>query len=67
VGAAARWAELTVGAAIERITLARLPQRRFKVRIEALQDSGSMLISQRTYKGCRKSGPRTRRGGGRPT
>jgi hypothetical protein len=48
--------------AIERITIKTLPKKRFKLRIEATQDSGSQLISERTYKGCKKSKPKTHRG-----
>jgi hypothetical protein len=43
------------GAAIESITLTRLPQQSFKVRITAVQDNGDSLVSERTYKGCTKS------------
>ena len=48
--------------AINRVTLTRLPQKKFQVKIVATQDSGGQLISVRTYKGCKKSKPRTRRG-----
>jgi hypothetical protein len=48
------------GRNIESVTLERLPQRRFKVKIVATQSGGSKLISTRTYKGCKKSRPRTR-------
>jgi hypothetical protein len=51
------------GHSIRRITLRRLPKKRFKVRIEATQSTGGKLISTRTYRGCRKSRPHTRRGG----
>ena len=45
---------------IKRITLKRLPQKRFKVKIVATQNGGSKLISKRTYRGCKKSRPTTR-------
>jgi hypothetical protein len=51
---------------IRRITLRRLPKKRFKVRIVATQSSGAKLISTRTYRGCTKSKPRTHRGGRLP-
>ncbi len=49
------------GKNIVRVTLKRLPQRKFKVKIVARQSGGSSLVSTRTYRGCRKSRPRTRR------
>jgi hypothetical protein len=48
------------GRHIKRITLKRLPRRKFVVRIVATQNTGSKLVSTRRYKGCRKSRPRTR-------
>ncbi|MEA2399159.1 MAG: cellobiose phosphorylase, partial [Thermoleophilaceae bacterium] len=45
---------------IRRIAIARLPQKRFTIRIVATQSSGSQLISTRRYNGCRKSRPHTR-------
>jgi len=45
---------------IRRITIARLPQKRFVVRIVATQSSGSKVISTRVYSGCRKGRPHTR-------
>ena len=48
------------GRSIRRLTLRRLPKGAFRVRIEATQSSGSKLISTRTYRGCKKSRPRTR-------
>ncbi len=47
---------------IRRVTLKRLPKGTFKVRIVATQSSGSKLISTRTYRGCKKSRPKTHRG-----
>jgi hypothetical protein len=48
------------GQSITRITLRRLPRRRFVVRIVATQNTGSQLISRRVYHGCKKTRPRTR-------
>lgn len=48
------------GTNITRLTLKRLPKRKFVVKIVATQSSGSKLISKRTYKGCKKSKARTR-------
>ncbi len=45
---------------IKRITLKRLPQKRFRVKIVATQSGGSKLISTRKYRGCKKSRPKTR-------
>jgi hypothetical protein len=45
---------------LRRITLRRLPQRRFTVRIVATQSTGSKLVSVRRYKGCTKGKPQTR-------
>jgi hypothetical protein len=53
------------GRDIRRVTLRRLPRKRFKVRIVATQSSGGQLVSTRTYRGCAKSRPHTRRGGRR--
>jgi beta-glucosidase len=48
------------GRDIRRVTLARLPQGRFRVRIVSTQSSGSRLVSRRTYHGCLKGRPTTR-------
>jgi hypothetical protein len=48
------------GRNIRSVTLKRLPRRKFRVKIVATQSGGSKLISTRTYKGCKKSRPRTR-------
>ena len=53
------------GRNITRVTLKRLPKKRFKVRIVATQSRGSKLISTRTYRGCKKSRPTTRHRGRR--
>jgi hypothetical protein len=45
---------------IKRVTLKRLPRRKFRVKIVATQSGGSALISTRTYRGCTKSRPTTR-------
>jgi len=37
-----------------------LPQETFTVKITALQQSGSKLVSTRTYSGCDKGKPTTR-------
>ena len=50
---------------ISRVTLRRLPKKRFKVRIAATQSSGGQLVSTRVYRGCRKSRPHTRHRGRR--
>src|SRR5438105_604268 len=57
-----RFIRAVTGPNVKRLTLTRLPIGKFLVRLVATQDSGSQLISQRTYKGCKKSKPRTRRG-----
>jgi S-formylglutathione hydrolase FrmB len=49
------------GRKISRVTLRRLPKRRFRVKIVATQNDGSKLISTRTYRGCTKSRPKTHR------
>jgi hypothetical protein len=57
-----RLTRVVTGANITRLTVKRLPIGRFKLRIVATQDTGSQLISQRKYVGCKKSKPRTVRG-----
>jgi putative CocE/NonD family hydrolase len=44
---------------VRKVTISKLPKRRFKVRIVAHWNTGQRTISTRTYKGCRKSRPRT--------
>jgi hypothetical protein len=46
---------------IKSVTLRRLPTKRFVVRIVATHSSGSQLVSTRTFKGCKKTRPTTRR------
>jgi hypothetical protein len=48
------------GHRVTRVTLARLPQGRFRVRIAATASSGLRTVSSRSYRGCRKGRPRTR-------
>jgi hypothetical protein len=50
---------------IKRVTIGRLPQKRFRVKIVSTQSTGSRLVSSRTYRGCTKSRPTTRRHGSR--
>ncbi|MEA2409663.1 MAG: beta-glucosidase [Thermoleophilaceae bacterium] len=44
---------------IKRVTIARLPRKRFVVRIETTSSTGAQLISTRVYHGCKKTRPRT--------
>jgi hypothetical protein len=49
----------TAGANITRLTIAKLPNSgRFRVKIVAISDNGTRLISQRTYRRCTKSRPK---------
>jgi hypothetical protein len=48
------------GRNIRKVTLRRLPKRTFVVKVVSTQNTGSQLISVRTYHGCTKSRPRTR-------
>jgi hypothetical protein len=45
---------------IQRVTIARLPRKRFVVRIETTSSTGAQLISTRVYHGCKKTRPHTR-------
>ena len=60
-----KFVRVVTGSNIRKMTLLKrgrkLPIGRFKVRLVATQDSGSQLISQRKYIGCRKTKPSTRR------
>jgi hypothetical protein len=47
------------GAAIEKLTLKKLPKKKFKVRIVATRASGVQSISVRKYKGCKKGKSKT--------
>ncbi|MEA2466573.1 MAG: hypothetical protein QOJ57_699 [Thermoleophilaceae bacterium] len=49
------------GRDIRSIVLRRLPTKRFVVRIVSTHSTGSQLVSTRTFKGCKKTRPRTRR------
>ena len=49
------------GRDLKRVTIRRLPRRRFTVKIVSTQSTGSQLVSSRTYTGCTKGKPRTRR------
>ncbi len=48
------------GKGITRVTLSKLPKKRFVVRVVATQNTGSQLISTRVYHGCKKTKPHTR-------
>src|SRR4051812_39236688 len=48
------------GRDLKRVSIKRLPKRRFVVRIVSTWNTGSQLISTRVYNGCKKSRPRTR-------
>jgi hypothetical protein len=47
------------GRNITRVSISRLPKKRFVVKIVATQNTGAQLISTRVYDGCKKSRPRT--------
>jgi beta-glucosidase len=49
------------GRDLKSITLKRLPQGKFRVRIVSTQSSGRKLVSTRAYTGCVKGRPTTRR------
>jgi len=49
------------GRDIKRLTIGGLPQGTFQVKIVSTQSTGSQLVSSRTYRGCTKTPPRTRR------
>ena len=49
------------GKDIQRVSIARLPRKRFVVRIETTSSTGARLISTRVYHGCKKTRPRTHR------
>jgi sugar lactone lactonase YvrE len=57
--------KLKVGDDIKKVTLRRLPRKKFRVRVVSIHSNGARLISVRTYKGCKKSKPKTRRRGPR--
>jgi hypothetical protein len=49
------------GRDLKSVTIGRLPQRAFSVKIVSTQSTGSKLVSSRTYRGCKKSRPHTHR------
>ncbi len=54
------------GKRVRRITIKRLPRKKFTVRIVAVHSSGKRTVSVRKYRGCKKGRPTTRvRGRGR--
>ena len=50
------------GTDVKKITIKKLPQKKFKVEIRVTSDNGAVRTSSRTYKGCKKSRASTRRG-----
>src|SRR4051794_2973452 len=48
------------GRSLTRVTLRKLPRKRFVVKVVATQNTGSQLISTRVYHGCKKTRPHTR-------
>jgi beta-glucosidase len=48
------------GRDLTRVTLRKLPKKRFVVKVVASQNTGSQLISTRVYHGCKKTKPHTR-------
>jgi beta-glucosidase len=48
------------GRDLTRVTLRKLPKKRFVVRVVSTQNTGSQLISTRVYHGCKKTRPHTR-------
>jgi hypothetical protein len=50
------------GRDIKSVAIARLPKKRFVVRVVSTWNTGGQLISTRVYNGCKKSRPRTRHG-----
>ena len=53
---------LKKGRNVRLVTLRKLPKRRFVVKVVTTYANGKKRESVRTYRGCRKSKPRTRRG-----
>jgi beta-glucosidase len=47
---------------LKRVSIARLPRKRFVVRIVTTSSTGAKLVSTRVYHGCKKTRPRTHRG-----
>jgi hypothetical protein len=50
---------------IRSIVLRKLPTKRFVVRIVSTHSTGSQLVSTRTFRGCKKTRPKTHRRGHR--
>jgi hypothetical protein len=50
------------GRNLRRVTLRRLPRGVFTVRVVTTRSNGKRVRSVRTYRGCGKTKPRTRRG-----
>jgi predicted esterase len=48
------------GHSIRSVTLRRLPHKRFRVKIVTTLSSGTTRISTRTFRGCRRTKPKTR-------
>jgi hypothetical protein len=53
---------LVRGHDIRSIVLGLLPTKRFVVTIVATRSTGAELVSTRTFSGCKKTRPTTRRG-----
>jgi YVTN family beta-propeller protein len=47
---------------VRSVSIKRLPRKRFVVKVVTTFESGKRRVSVRTYRGCTKSRPRTRRG-----
>ncbi|GAC1320518.1 MAG: hypothetical protein NVSMB25_12970 [Thermoleophilaceae bacterium] len=47
------------GNALKKLTLSALPKKKFVVKIVDTTDAGVLVISKRTYRGCKKSKPHT--------
>jgi beta-glucosidase len=50
------------GRDIKRVSIKRLPRKRFVVKIVTTHNTGARIISTRVYSGCKKSRPTTRHG-----
>jgi hypothetical protein len=50
------------GSNVTKITIKKLPKKKFKVQILVTSDNGAQRTSSRTYKGCKKGKASTRRG-----
>jgi len=51
------------GTDVKKVSIKKLPKKKFKVEILVTSDNGAQRTSSRTYKGCKKSKASTRRGG----